>query len=134
MIRRLWRGLAGRCPNCGAGGLFHRLTMADTCPGCGLRFERVEGQWIGAVAINLVVTELLFGAVLVGWAVAAWPDVPWLWVGVVGPLVSGLFPVLFYNRSKTIWVAIDLAMRPMESREQADAMGHHPDIEGLGRC
>jgi uncharacterized protein (DUF983 family) len=124
-----WRGLRKRCPRCGTGHLFRRwFTMVERCPGCGLVFERVEGQWIGAIAMNMIATELLFGAVLVGWMVLAWPDVPWVLVGVVGVAVSGLFPLVFYPFSKTIWVAIDLRMRPVELAEQELAMRDHPDL------
>lgn len=36
VMRSLWRGLLGRCPNCGAGPLFRAyLKVADHCPTCG---------------------------------------------------------------------------------------------------
>src|SRR5215472_7500570 len=67
----LIRGLLLRCPNCGRGKLFRKgFTMYEKCPVCGWRFEREEGYWTGAIAINLVVTELLIALVIVPLAVA----------------------------------------------------------------
>ena len=35
--------------------------MVDRCPGCGMRFSREEGFFIGALFVNFAVTEgLLF--------------------------------------------------------------------------
>jgi len=38
-----------RCPRCFTGKVFRRLLdMNETCPVCGLRFEREEGYFTGA--------------------------------------------------------------------------------------
>ncbi|HEX9853927.1 MAG TPA: DUF983 domain-containing protein [Acidimicrobiia bacterium] len=97
-----------RCPRCGGGGLFHRwLLMEGRCPTCDLRFERVQGYWLGAVAVNLVFTEGLFVVVLVVWLVAAWPDVPWTGVLVATIVMNAVFPLLFHPFSRTLWLAIE---------------------------
>ena len=95
--------------------------MVDRCPRCGLRFERVEGHWLGAIAINTVVTELAFGAVLIGSIMATWPDPPWGLILAAGVTVNILVPLAFYPVSKTLWTAVDLVVRPMELEEIADA-------------
>jgi hypothetical protein len=33
-------------------------------------------------------------------------------------------PIVFYPFSYTIWAAVDLAMRPLDPAEQADAAAH----------
>jgi len=120
--RAMGRGLLRRCPRCGAGGLFHRwFTMVDRCPRCGLRFERIEGHWLGAIALNTVVTEAVFGVVLVGMILATWPDPPWGLILGAGVTANIAVPLVFYPVSKTLWTAIDLVMRPMELDELADA-------------
>lgn len=81
--------------------------MAAACPACGLEFEREEGYWVGAMIVNIVVTELVFGAVLVGGMLASWPDVPWTQLLIAGVVLNVAVPVLFYPRSKTLWVGID---------------------------
>jgi uncharacterized protein (DUF983 family) len=106
----LWRGATRRCPRCGAGGLFRRwFTMVPDCPGCGLHFEREEGYWVGAVAVNTAVVGAVFAAVLVTTAALTIPDIPWVTLlGAVVPLMT-IGPLLVYPFSKTLWLAIDLA-------------------------
>ena len=91
--------------------------MVDACPRCGLHFERIEGHWIGAIGINTVVS---FGVLMLSIAaglIATIPDTP------VGPLVAlnlavaTIVPLAYYPISKTLWTAIDIAMRPLEPHE-----------------
>lgn len=113
----LARGLLRRCPRCGRGRLFAGwFRLADRCPRCGLAFERGEGYWLGAMAINLGATEVVFAALLVVWAVLAWPDVPWVWLTVTGLAVNAIFPLLFYPFSKTVFIAIDLLLIHADDR------------------
>ncbi len=117
----LRRGLARRCPLCGSGGLFRRwFTIVDRCPRCGFRFERIEGHWLGALGMNSIVS---FTAVLIGVVVAfllTWPDGSTA-AGVVGVVVVAVaVPLVFYPVSKTLWSAIDLAMRPLEPEDDVD--------------
>ena len=101
-----------RCPRCGAGGLFTALfTMRERCPRCDLVFGDDEGYWLGAVMINLAVTEAAFVIVLVAMVAGTWPDVPWGWVLVVALLVNALMPILFFQRSRMPWVAVTRTIR-----------------------
>lgn len=95
--------------------------MVEHCPRCGHHFERESGYWLGAVVINTTVTFALFVIIGVTMVVATWPEVPWTAVLVVTLIFNGLFPVLFYPFSKTIWVAADLAVRPLEPDERTAA-------------
>jgi uncharacterized protein (DUF983 family) len=117
----LRRGMARHCPLCGSGGLFRRwFWIVDRCPRCGFRLERIEGHWLGALGMNTVVS---FTAVLVGVVVAfllTWPDGSTA-AGVVGVVaVAVVVPLAFYPYSKTLWSAIDLAMRPLEPEDDVD--------------
>ncbi len=106
--RALLRAMLRRCPRCGAGKLFSRwVRLVPECPRCGLRFEREEGASFGSWAINLGLTELAFGALVLVYIAASWPDVNWGWLFVWGLVVTALVPFLFYPFSKTIWAAID---------------------------
>ncbi len=96
--------------------------MADRCPRCGLFFEREEGYWTGAVAINTVVTEMGFVTMLVIAVVWTWPDVPLVPVLAAAIALNALFPLFFYPISKTLWVAIDLMIHPLEEREQHEVI------------
>lgn len=119
--RLLTRGLTKRCPVCGSRRLFHHwFTMAENCPRCGLRFERIEGHWIGALGINTIVT---FGSVLVAVIAAfaaTYPDGSVALAVTAVVAVAIVVPLLFYPVSKTLWGAIDLAMRPLEPDDEVD--------------
>jgi uncharacterized protein (DUF983 family) len=108
----LGRGLRRLCPVCGIGrpfvGWFH---MTADCPHCGHHYEREEGYWLSAAIVNMAVTEVLFGIVLVSGVVASWPRVPWGLLLVVGAVMNVVIPTAFYPLSKTIWVAIDTFFR-----------------------
>lgn len=122
ILRMLGRGLIRRCPNCGAGGIFrHWWTMRSRCPDCGIYFEREEGYWTGAMAINLIVTELLFGALLLGVSIATWPDIPTVPLLIGGLALNAIANVVFYPIAKTVWVAIDLIFHPLETNESWEA-------------
>lgn len=92
------------------------LTMAAACPRCHHRYERHEGYWLGAIAINTIVTIGVFAVVFVGWMVLTWPDPPWTAISVGVVALTALFPVLFYPWSKTLWVALELTLHPPEDR------------------
>lgn len=116
--RLLRRGLTRRCPACGQGGLFHRwMTMLERCPRCGLTFERIEGHWIGAIGMNTIVS---FGALLVSTIVllvSTLPDAPVRTLILINVSVAAIVPLLFHPFSRTLWTAIDIAMRPLEAHE-----------------
>lgn len=122
--RMVGRALLRHCPVCGSGHLFrHWFSMVERCPRCGLRFERIEGHWTGDLGINTIVS---FGALLLTLFVgtfATYPDVPGVALFVAALLVAALTPVLFFPFSKTIWLAIDLAMRPLEPGEVRPGFG-----------
>ena len=86
--RMLEATFLGRCPECREGAMFSGLYgLHDTCPVCGVRFERDKGSWLGAMvmAYGAAIVVLLalafavipsyglfegFGLLMVGVAVA----------------------------------------------------------------
>lgn len=127
----LKRGLVKRCPRCGAGHLFQTWwRMRSHCPRCGMRFEREEGYFTGVMLVNLTIVEGLVFAVTMAFmlALAANGDASVWWPLGVGGAVSVLAPVVFYPFARTIWFAIDLAMRPLELAEIVEAA----EVAGAG--
>ena len=119
--RLLWRGLARRCPLCGAGGMFETFfRVRERCPRCNFPIHREEGHWLGAIGINTIVTfGLLFVTMLVAFLLTvderrAAP------VLIPSVLVAVLTPVLFFGSSHTLWSAIDLALKPVEPSDDID--------------
>ena len=114
----LRRGCLKHCAVCGQGKLFRSwFRMLERCPRCDLRFERIDGHWSGDLGINTIVSfGALFVTLIVGFG-ATYPDVPGIPLFICAVSVALLVPVLFFPFSKTIWLAIDLMMRPLEPQE-----------------
>jgi uncharacterized protein (DUF983 family) len=114
----LLRGLARRCPRCGAGKLFRRwFWMKEDCPGCGMHFEREEGFFLGAFVVNFVLTEGALALYLLVGFVLTWPDPPAVPLAIGAAAVAIGMPLLAYPFSKTIWTAIDLIGWGRDRRE-----------------
>lgn len=112
------RALRRRCPRCGASKVFRGwFELTDSCSGCGMRFEREQGYWVGAVAFNtaLGIAAFLgsFGLILI----MTWPEVPWAIVSPITIVVSLLAVVFGYPTIKLLWVAYDLTVHPLEQQE-----------------
>lgn len=112
------RGITRACPACGKRGLTHRLVaLRPECPRCGFVFERQPGHFVGAVGMNTIVT---FGSILISILVGIWvlwPDVDVVRLG-IPPLAIAIFmPPLLHPTAKTLWVAIDLMMHPLDPGE-----------------
>lgn len=94
--------------------------MAD-CPRCGLHFERESGYWVGAQAINFVVTGaamIVFGGIIMAFTIPH-VNIP-LTLGVLIPLAL-IVPIFGYPFSKTLWMAIDRAyLQRMDQHERPD--------------
>lgn len=99
------RGVSHCCPNCGAHRLFKPGTLFSVnreCPECGLKLERDEGGFLGALSLNYGVTLVCYllpvlllylGHVLSGRTAAI--------LAGVGAVV---FPALFYRTSRSLWL------------------------------
>jgi uncharacterized protein (DUF983 family) len=99
------RGLTNRCPNCGGRTLFkpgRPFELNSECPRCGLRLERDEGVFLGAMSLN-------YGVTLVG---CLTPIMILAWCGVLSLMTAAilagagavLFPLLFYRSSRSWWL------------------------------
>jgi len=113
VARMLGRALLLRCPRCGAGGIFHHWLKPRTqCARCGVQLDRGErDHWLGGYAVNLVASELIWAVLMVTVLVARWPDVPWTFLTYGGALLMIALPFIFFPFSRTIWLALDLALR-----------------------
>ncbi len=121
----VWRGLRRRCGRCGAKDIFRTyFQLHERCPCCGYRFEREEGFFTGVYLINYSVTAvLLTGLIFVYLAISLNSDtdvpvLPWLLGGAVIAIVG---PLLMYPTAKATWAAVDLAARPLDPVEEAEA-------------
>ena len=123
--RAFLRGATKRCPRCGGGRLFSNwFRIRDRCPRCGLRLEREEGGFLGAMTLNYVVTALAWVTLLVVWLVVDLPDLHVAALTIASLAVAVFVPLLFWPFSKTIWAAVDYLIYrtspDYSSREAAD--------------
>lgn len=118
----LGRGLLRRCPNCGAGGLFRRwVMMRPSCPRCHLVFDRGEQDaFLGGYVVNFVTAEFTIALIAFAVVLQSWPDVPWnaLKWGLILVMIPA--PILTYPFAKTIWLAIDITLRPVTVSDLAE--------------
>jgi uncharacterized protein (DUF983 family) len=114
-FRVLVRGLRKRCPRCGERNIFETFfRLKPRCPVCDLRFEREEGGFLGAMALNYLVAIAFWLVVMIVGIALTIPVVP------VAPLLAmsvgvlAVVPVWFYPRSKTLWAAIEFLVARSE--------------------
>ena len=102
----LRRAVALRCPRCGQGDLFAGwFAMHETCAACGLRFEREQGYFVGAIYVNYAVTAVvcLGGPIALDVAIGipVWAQL------VVASVLATLVPLVFFRYSRSLWLSID---------------------------
>ena len=97
--------------------------LRERCPGCGIRFEREEGFWLGGYVINFATGEagiVVLLAVLIGMVLNGHHINAALFVG-VGLVIAIVGPILTFPPSRTVWSAVDLIMRPLSPEERIAA-------------
>jgi uncharacterized protein (DUF983 family) len=109
--RILGRSLRLACPRCGRTRLFAGwFVMAPACTRCGLRFERAQGYFVGAIYVNYGVTATVVmagGLLLWRYAGIAPARQLWLWAP-----FAVLFPVWFFRYSRSLWLGIEYLVNP----------------------
>ena len=106
------------CPRCRAGRIFRRSVwlfpgMHERCPECGLKFEREDGYFLGAMYISygLGLGAITALSVLV-WQVTKLPLMKSVWSGIV--LFLPLAPVLTWM-ARVLWIYLDQGIDPDRS-------------------
>ena len=105
------RGLKLRCPACGVGRLYQSFVkMNDECPCCHMVFAREQGYFIGAIYVNVIVTEsLIFSAYLISlWVLPVITST----VYIVLFILAFMLPLAFYRHARSIWLSFDYVIDP----------------------
>jgi uncharacterized protein (DUF983 family) len=127
----LLRGLRKRCPRCGERHIWDGwFTLRMVCPTCGLRFEKEQGGFLGAMALNYAVAVGAWLVVMVVGIVLTVPVIPVAPLLVASISVLATVPVWFYPRSKTIWAAIEFLVARGE-REYRTPVQRDPRAKDL---
>jgi len=112
------RALRLRCPWCGEGPLFRGwLRMEPRCSGCGLRYEREAGYFLGSIYLNYG------GAIVAGLALHLGMEVIWhaplsRQVPVIAATIL-LLALGAFRHARAFWLAFDLACDPPGPEEFA---------------
>ena len=121
MIRR---SLLRQCPRCANRSAWFTswFKQGDRCVGCGVKRTRdTDGHELGSMTIASVLNiVLIMAAIGIAVAITA-PDVPVLTLYIVLASAALVFPVLTWPITHTLWMAIDLIVRPVGVDEVADA-------------
>jgi len=121
MIRR---SLLRQCPRCANRSAWFTswFKQGERCIGCGIKRTRdTDGHELGSMTIASVLNIVLVMAAI-GIAVAfTAPDVPVLTLYIVLASAALVFPILTWPMTHTLWMAIDLILRPMGVDEVAEA-------------
>lgn len=109
IARAFGRAIRLRCPRCGETPLFRGwFRMAESCALCGLRFERAQGYFVGAIYINYAVTTLIaVGGFFLLWGQFGFSTRAQLLVLV--PIVV-VFPLWFFRYSRSFWLALEWSL------------------------
>ena len=108
--------LHGVCPRCRRGRIYRRpifrawLDMYDRCPECGLRYEREQGYFLGAMYVSyaLSVPPVLL-LVLLFWLAIRWP----LDQAVLAAFFAYLPAVPIMVRiARVVWIHVDQWLDP----------------------
>jgi uncharacterized protein (DUF983 family) len=118
-LRLYWRALLLRCPHCGKGRVVQSwFRLHPRCPVCGIRTERGEEDFfLGSMMFNIILSEGLFIAFVIGLIVVRWPDVPWGFLQSWAILLMAAAPFLVFPWTKTLWLASDILIRPVTREE-----------------
>ena len=86
------------------------LSMNETCPACGLVFEREPGYFTGAMVVSYVLAVPILGAIVIGlMAVGGLDALPAL---LIGDAVYLLLVPFIFRYSRVVWLHFDWAMDP----------------------
>lgn len=107
ILKILFRGIRRRCPNCGKGPLFRKwVDVLDTCPQCGLKYLRNQGD---AWAFQLILDRLFLFLPIVAIYFSFLPENFWHLAGLFGTMI--LLFIYFTPHRNGFYLAMDFLTR-----------------------
>lgn len=90
--------------------------MHESCAICGLRYEREQGYFVGAIYINYAVTvAVAAGTVLLLDNAIGLSLVQQLLLGVA---LAALVPLVFFRYSRSLWLSVDYLVTAADERSE----------------
>ena len=119
VLRILGRGLRLRCPRCGRAALYAGwFAMYPRCAVCGLRYEREQGYFVGAIYFNYAVTVCVAaGAVLaLDWTIGL-TLAQQLALGIA---LAAVIPLAFFRYSRSLWLSVNYLLTSADEVEDEE--------------
>ena len=115
--RLFLRAVRLRCPRCGETPLFSGwFSMRETCRLCGLRFERAQGYFVGAIYVNYAVTvAVAAGTVLLLDSLVGLSLTQQLALGIA---LAALVPLVLFRYSRSLWISVDYLVTLADERSE----------------
>jgi uncharacterized protein (DUF983 family) len=111
----LWRGVKGRCPNCGQGALFRKyLKVQATCTVCGHDNSQYPADDAPAYFTILLVGHLIVAPLLIFKFILVWP-VAWV-LGLTLPALA-IASLVVLPRVKGAVIGVQWALKDTDSRD-----------------
>ena len=94
--------------------------MHESCAACGLRYEREQGYFVGAIYVNYAFTIALVVAVVLGldWTVG----LTLAQQLVLGVALCVLVPLLFFRYSRSLWLSLDYLVTLADERRERERL------------
>lgn len=124
-MNRLAAILRRRCAHCLTGAVFSGpVRMNETCPHCGIRFEREQGYWMMSVFVGYVMFFAILGPISL---ILYFQDIPLLPLLSIlgGALLLLIGPIFVYAR--VIWLHIDELLDPRPTQASPAPTAGSPD-------
>lgn len=115
------RALRRRCPVCASKEISrHPAHVHQRCPNCGLDLERQVGSFIGGIGLNTIAAFGVLLIIIVAGFIATGgePSISRILLPALGAAV--IVPLVFYARSRLLWVAVELIWWPLEPNETTE--------------
>ena len=84
--------------------------MGAQCPYCDLIFEREQGYFVGAIYINVILTESTLLATLLIYGVATGTINDRILFALLALAI--VVPLAFYHHSRSLWLSFDHILSP----------------------
>ncbi len=128
VLRILGRALRLRCPRCGHTPLYRgAFAMHPRCGACGLRYEREQGYFVGAIYINYAATVVVAaGTVLAADALFGLTLAQQLALGIA---LAALVPLAFFRYARSLWLSVGYLTSAGEWREH-ERLRRRPRSQG----
>jgi uncharacterized protein (DUF983 family) len=115
LLTGLWRGVKGRCPNCGQGGLFRKYLKVQTiCETCGHDNGQYPADDAPAYFTILLVGHVIVAPMLIFKFILVWP-VAWV-LGLTLPALA-VASLVVLPRVKGAVIGVQWALKDTDTRD-----------------